>query len=330
MINKNEINCMKYKLLFYSTFLLSSVSHSAGLDIFCGDGYNDYDTVKSTGQTSEHPPFYVDVVGNITPEVAYNTGIAIDVPMRCGFVSNKIITSFDGGSGRAWLDGQWTPFLRNENTTYLKTPNRDTDAPLYFGSTIMSVYFRTIANRTDRRLIIKLKEGVTEVPANTRLLTFEIYSKANLSGAKDITFRTYIPIVIRNKIIIPKPTCDFSTANSIVNLKPFNGNVSTSQSIPISISCNLKNKINITLKGQAESGYSSILKNTATNNPAKGIGFKILDINGNTLTLNTPISYQFMDNQNSLLFRTDYAPVGSSTVKAGNVQSVVDIQMQYN
>lgn len=321
---------MKYKLLFYSTFLMSSVSYSSGLDVLCGDGYNSYEKVKGSKIITIQKVVPVDLPTNIRPEVAYNTGISINVPMHCGLVSNKRISGYKSGSDRAMLDRRWTPFLRDPNTALIKTPNRAQDAPEYFGDTIIDPRYRTFANRIDRNLVIRLKDNVTEIPANTYLLTLEIYSRVDLSGGRDVTFHTYIPIHTRKRVTIQKPTCDFSTANSIVNLKPFNNGISTSQSIPISIRCNLDSLVHITLKGQAESGYSSILKNTATNNPAKGIGFKILDTNGNELRLNTARSYQLMSNQNNFLFRTDYAPVGSSTVKAGNVQSVVDIQMQYN
>lgn len=319
---------MKYKLLCYSLFLISSSSYA--IDVYCGPGYDDFNVVKGQGVPGDQAsPITLVTKPIITPEEAYTNGLSVSLPVECGFVSHKKINGYKTNNNYMNFGGSWSPTIENINTQYV---DRVPDPGQYRGDRVPqnNNKMRAIANEQTRNNLIFLKSNVTEIPPNTTLFKLRLHGRLDLANTRDENFTTYIRVVTGSKIQIQNPTCDFSATNTIVNLKSYNGGGSTSQQIPLEINCNLDNTVNITLKGQAESSNSSILKNTSTNNPAKGIGFKIFDMNGDTLSVNIPKAYRLYANEHKKLFSTDYAPVPSSRIKAGNVQSVVNIEMEYN
>lgn len=316
---------MKYRLIFSFLFLMPLSSYA--IDIWFGPGYNDFNTVKGKGEIQTQPNLMLSFTRPILPpEEAYNTGLNTTLLMKCGIVSNNTINGFKNDSGAMVFSGDWTPIINNVNYSYVSivsNPGR------YNGSEKISSKMQVIANSQIEQNVIKFKNGINLIPAGTHLFDLHLYFKLDLKGAKDPTAKTSIPIVTREVIIITNPTCDFSSPNANVTLNTYQDGINTKKQVPLTIKCNSDNNAKIKLMGQVYPSDTTIFQNTATNNPASGIGIRIYDTNNNIVKANDTKNYSFKTNQNTTLFSADYARL-NQTLKAGNVQSIINVELSYD
>ncbi len=316
---------MKFKLFYYLLFFISSTSYA--IDIWCGPGYDDFNTVKGRGEISIQPNLMLSFSRPILPPAeAYNSGLYTNLPIKCGIVSNNTINGFKNDSGAMVLNGDWTPLIKNVNSAYVsEVPN----AGRYRGDQIISSKMRAITNSQIQQNVIKFKNGIYLIPAGTHLFDLHLYFKLDLKGANDPTARTSIPIVTQQEIKIQNPTCDFSNANVNLTLNTYEESVSTKKQVPLTISCNSDNNAKIKLTGPVYSSDTTIFQNTSASNKASGIGFRIYDTNNNIVKANDTKNYSFKTNQATQLFLADYARL-NETLKAGNVQSVINVELSYD
>lgn len=339
---------MKYKLLIL-TFALFSVSNYSYADwkVYCGQASPSisYEAARTEGVSSgstlpNSQALYIVGLPSIISPTTGKDGVSGNVEVKCTLAQSKEIRSFK--TNDRWqnynVSGVWSPrvALDSLNQEYLLPYTGGHD-----NSDIGGVYtgsirhpngnnkWYKIANSQSTPNVFRFKPTAGIIPAGAELFKMELRGRADLPGS-DEAFNVHVPVITSSEIRVLEPTCNFSTQDVIVNLKPYNVGGSTSQQVPLSIICNFGNKVDITLRGPAESSDSSILQNTSNSNPAKGIGFRITDSTGYKLRVNIPKTYTFESDKSQSLFTVDYAPIGSSTVKAGNVQSIVNIEIKYN
>lgn len=319
---------MKYRLICSLLFLMPLSSYA--VDIWCGPGYNDYNTVKGKGEIPTQPNLMLSFTRPILPpEEAYKTGLSTQLPIKCGIVSNNNINGYKGGDGRMEFDRNWRPLIKNANKNYILDEN-SVNPGEYNGDERPNAKMRVITNAQIQNNVIKFKEGVMRIPAGTQLFDIHLYFKLDLrGGAKDPTLRTYIPVVTERDIIITNPTCDFSSPNANVTLNTYQDGINTKKQVPLTINCNSDNNARIKLTGQVYPSDNSIFQNIATNNPASGIGIRIYDTNNNIVKANDTKNYSFKTNQHTSLFSADYGRL-NQTLKAGNVQSVINVELSYD
>ncbi|EMN0829417.1 fimbrial protein [Providencia alcalifaciens] len=317
---------MKYRLICSFLFLMPLSSYA--VDMWCGPGYDDFNVVKGKGEISNQPnPILLSFTRPILPPAeAYNTGLSTQLPVKCGFVSNNVISGYKGGDGRMVFSGNWTPLITSVNSSYVSDVSNPGE---YNGDWRPQERMRVITNSQIRNNVIKFKNGVTRIPAGTRLFDIHLYFKLDLKGTGDPTLRTYIPVVTEQEIIIVNPTCDFSSPNANVTLNTYQDGINTKKQVPLTINCNSDNNARIKLTGQVYSSDTTIFQNIATNNPASGIGIRIYDTNNNIVKANDTKNYSFKTNQNTTLFSADYARL-NQTLKAGNVQSIINVELSYD
>ncbi|WP_368911091.1 fimbrial protein [Proteus vulgaris] len=339
---------MKYKSLIL-TFALFSVSNYSYADwkIYCGEASPSisYEAARLFGKGSgatlpaEQALYVVGLPPVIKPSDAAK-GISANVAVKCSLAQSKEIREFKTNDN--WQNynvfGVWSPRVSQQslNGQYLLpyTGGKDNSdiGGVYSGSirhpnNIKQWY--KIANNQITANVFRFKPTAGIIPAGTQLFKMELRGRADLPGA-DEAFNVFVPVRTSSEVRILEPTCDFSTPSASITLDNYNAGANTSKRIPINLQCNTNNTINITFIGTTVDSNRTVFKNTETNNPAKGIGFKIVDIYNKTIKAGEPVAYNITADVLTSLFNAEYAPEPSSTVKAGNVKSVVNIQMEYN
>ncbi|HGN1706469.1 TPA: fimbrial protein [Providencia rettgeri] len=338
---------MKYKLLILTFSLLSVSTYSSANNwrIYCGDNSPSvsYEDARQDGLSSGaiFPTkwgFKITGLPTVITPKQGEAGVNGYVNVKCALTQSTRIRSFK--TDRNWQDfnvgGTWSPRISLPISHYLLPFTGDKDNSDIGGQYSGSIpgpddnnKWYKIANSQTRMNTIRFKPNAGVIPNGTILFHMELRGRADLPG-DDQAFNVHVPVITSSEIRVLEPTCDFSVPSASLTLDSYRPDVTVSKDIPISIKCNTNNKVNITFMGETIDSNRTIFKNTVTNNPAKGIGFKIIDTDNRTMRANVPVTYNIEADTNMRLFKAEYAPEPSSTVKAGNVQSVVNMQMQYN
>ncbi len=301
--------------------------------ILCGEGYDNYSSVVDTHIPDYQRNMMFSYPTEVIPlkEATTEKGIIWWELIHCGVTSDNKIDGYKGSAGQMHFDGEWNPLINNINSAYL-----DRVVAGQFGGDgwIPSAgqhgaKSRFFAKYQKWGTEIRFKQGIHFIPAGTHLFDYHLYFKLDLDDSRDPTIRTNIPVVTNKDYFIEEPTCDFSSPNVNLTLEDYERNTNTKKLVPLTIKCNFDYNLNIKLSGVISGQDSSIFLNTATIDQAKGVGFRFTDLNGNTIRANQKYQYYSLYNQNTNLFYVDYARVDEK-LRAGNVQSVVNVEMEYD
>lgn len=301
--------------------------------ILCVDGYDNYSSVVQAHIPTYQPNMKFSYPTEVIPlkEATTGGGLSWWELIRCGITSDHKIDGYKGDDGQMHFDITWAPLIKNINPLYVD----NVAVGLFAGDGWMpsagvhGAKSRIFAKTQTRATKIRFKKGIHFIPSGTHLFDYHLYFKLKLDGTGDPTYRTSIPVVTDKNYFIEEPTCDFSSPNVNLTLDDYERNTNTKKLVPLSIKCNFDYNLNITLRALVSGQDSSIFANTATIDPAKGVGFRFTDLNGNTIMPFKKYQYYSLYNENTYLFYVDYARTGEK-LRAGNAQSVIGVELEYD
>lgn len=164
--------------------------------------------------------------------------------------------------------------------------------------------------------------GGTVIDAGELIAVMRMYKIATFDGGypKYFTWNIYA----NNSVIVPTGGCDVSSRSMTVTLPDYPG----SAAVPLTVHCAKDQKLAYYLTGPTADTAGAIFTNTASSNPATGVGVQLSNANGIVVTNKNVSLGTVGPSPVSLGMTASYARTTGQVV-AGNVQSIIGVTFVY-
>ncbi|HHR1268018.1 TPA: fimbrial protein [Klebsiella oxytoca] len=287
--------------------------------------------VTSTGQNlSENTPGSAIVRVNLTPDLQAGQNLVVDMSNEI-MCRNNTWESKPGGGASAY--GVFTRLT--SGTTFNGALANFTGSVFWRYETsplplTSSTFLTSIEGNTYKPLPLRLYLSPIGAAGGIMIKSGDLIASLNMqmySSDPNRPERNFVwNIYANNNVVVPTGGCDVSARNVTVNLPEYPG---SETAIPLTVHCASNQAISYYLTGTIASGSSSVFINTASAQPASGIGIQILR-NGTVLSTNKNVSLGTVGSAPvSLGLTANYART-TGRITAGKVQSVIGVTFVYD
>ncbi|MFG1174666.1 fimbrial protein [Erwiniaceae bacterium CAU 1747] len=260
-----------------------------------------------------------NVYVNLSPEINAGQNLVIDLSSQifCRNDAPQIYTDYVSlatGSAYGNLLSSFTGTVRYNGDSYPFPTTRETSSminnQLAYSGWPVQLYLTPINTA-----------GGVKVKSGSLIAVMSLRQRNNVNNDD---FRFVWNIYANNDVIVPTGGCDVSSRNINITLPDYPG----SASVPLTIHCSQNQNVAFYLSGTTTGSANSIFVNTASSSPASGVGVQITR-NGVSLPANTNVSLGTVSNASTSLGLQAKYERTSGQIKAGNVQSIVEVYFVY-
>ncbi|MEH2922173.1 fimbrial protein [Samsonia erythrinae] len=245
----------------------------------------------------------VDLSNSIRCKNDSTGGVDVDhLNLTSGSAYGGALISFNGS---LYWAGSTYPFPLNSNThTYNVTHTAYQGLPLRMYLTATGAAGGVVINSGELIAVLRMYKIATLNGGFPRNFTWNIYA--------------------RNSVVVPTGGCDVSARNVTVRLPDYPSTIS----VPLTVRCAQNQNLSYYLTGTLADGTNNIFSNTASSQPAQGVGVQLSNRNG-IIAANDAISLGTVGTSSvDLGLTASYGRTGGQ-VTAGDVQSIIGVTFVY-
>lgn len=301
------------KIIQLLTFWAFSLLSTSALAFAC--------KVNSTGQIVGVGTANVYV--NLTPTLGVGQSLVVDLASQIECKNDTAPPNLDTDYIKLTVGSAYAGALSNlkgtvywDGSTYPMPLNSDTGNIVITDGSYRGLPFRLYLTAVGAA-------GGNGIRAGELIAVIKMYKIATFGDGdpRNFTWNIYA----NNKVVIPTGGCDVSARKVNVTLPDYPG----TSAVPLTAKCAQNQNLAYYLTGTTTDTNNTIFLNSASSNPAKGVGVQLSNRNG-ILATNKNISLGTVGSNSpvSLELTASYAQTLGQVV-AGNVQSIIGVTFVY-